>query len=174
MTSYSTRTEARLNQFFHLAPEFDPTTGTFGDFLSDPKCYYDVDTARWFLSILQIDVDPATGNFGNRSHALLAVSRSTDPTKNWRLFRIDTTNDGTQGTPSHAGCPCFGDQPLIGADKYGFFISTAEYSINGSPFAFNGPQIYAASKEELEQGSPSAVVAFSELGRDSGTVQPAT
>src|SRR4029079_17964839 len=50
-----------LNDFFNLAPEIiraDPLV--FGDFTSDPKCYFDNDTDRWFVTILQLDVDPAT------------------------------------------------------------------------------------------------------------------
>ena len=37
-----------------------------------------------------------------------------------------------------------GDQPLIGADRNGFFITTNEFSIEGPEF--NGAQIYAFDK----------------------------
>jgi hypothetical protein len=30
-----------LNQFYNRSPAIDRTTGVLGDFLSDPKCYYD-------------------------------------------------------------------------------------------------------------------------------------
>jgi hypothetical protein len=52
--------------------------------------------------------------------------------------------------PNNPGCPCLGDQPLIGADKYGFFITTNEFSLNGPEF--NGAQIYALDKAGLANG----------------------
>jgi hypothetical protein len=62
----------------------------------------------------------------------------------WTVFAIDATDDGANGTPANPGCPCFGDQPLIGANRNGFYISTNEFG-NG----FNGAQIYAVSKQGL-------------------------
>jgi hypothetical protein len=147
---------AALNQFFGLAPEINRSTLTYGDFTSDPKCYYDSGTQRWFLTMLQIDIVPSTGNYGQHSHLEIAVSQSSDPTGSWNFYSIDTTDDGTNNTPSHTGCPCFGDQPLIGADANGFYVTTNEFPIatNG----FNGTQIYAMSKTGLESGTqPTAV-----------------
>jgi len=140
-----------LNQFFGLAPEIIRTTGVYGDFTSDPKCYYDADTGHFFLTILQIDVNPTTGAFGPRTHVYIAVSQTGNPTGGWNILSFDTTDDGQNGTPNHAGCPCLGDQPLIGADKYGFYVSTNEFPLltNG----FNGAQVYAFSKTALESGS---------------------
>src|SRR5206468_223808 len=54
-------------------------------------------------------------------------------------------------------CPCFGDQPLIGADKNGFYINTNAFSI--SALTFRGTQIYAISKHALVTGTPPAVTA---------------
>ena len=165
-----------LNQFFNLAPEIKRTLPVrFGDFTSDPKCYFDRQTQRWFISLLQIDVDPVTGNFSGRSHILLAVSQTDDPTLGFNLFSIDATNDGLNGTPSHSGCPCFGDQPLIGADANGFYISTNEFRTLGR--GSHGAQIYAMSKTRLAQGFLSTVVHFSGLTFPGGrafSVQPAT
>jgi len=70
-----------LNQFFALAPEVIRTPPVrFGDFTSDPRCYFDRATNRFFVILLQIDVDPATGNFTGPSHQLIAVSKTGDPT----------------------------------------------------------------------------------------------
>jgi hypothetical protein len=85
---------------------------------------FDAQTQRWFLTVLQLDVKPKTGSFSGRSHVLLAVSQTADPTKSFNLFRFDVTDDGAGGTPNHANCPCFGDQPLLGADGNGLFITT--------------------------------------------------
>ena len=111
------------------------------EFTSDPRCYYDKTTNTWFASILFISSD------NTKSHTDIAVNPSGDPTTTWTVYQIDTTNDGTNGTPKHAGCPCFGDQPLLGLDAYNFYSSTNEFSILGPQF--NGAQIYAVSKSDL-------------------------
>ena len=83
------------------------------------------------------------------------------------------------GTQDHtaSGCPCYGDQPLIGADANGFYISTNEFSIQGGPFVLNRAQIYAMSKKQLAQGTLPTVVHLSGLSAPNGgrafSVQPA-
>src|SRR5258708_4762386 len=147
-----------LNQFFNLIPAFTRSNpAVFGDFVSDPKCYFDAADQRWFVTALQIGLDPSTANFVPPTHLEIAVSQTADPTGSWNLFSIDTTDDGSNGTPSHANCPCFGDQPLIGADANGFYVSTNEYGLGGG-FPFNGAQVYAVSKQALESGSGGKVV----------------
>ena len=95
-----------LNALYGVGPAFDPDSGEFGPFLSDPKCYFDPDTGRWFHSILEADVDPATGALTGGANTLLAVSTSGDPLGPYNVYAIDA---------SHAGCNlCIGDQPLIG------------------------------------------------------------
>ncbi len=165
-----------LNKFYNFPPSIDRVNLVYGDFTSDPKCYYDKDTNRWFFTILQLNVNPATGAFTGPSHVELAVSKTGNPLGVWNLYELDTTN-GTGTTPSHPGCPCLGDQPLIGADKNGFYISTNEFSTFGPEF--NGAQIYAISKRALAQGltSVSAVYVAQGLPLAEGpsySVQPAT
>jgi hypothetical protein len=144
-----------LNQFFGVAPESADGNAPYGPFISDPKCYYDPDTSRWFLSALAFSVDPTTGAFGNTAWQYVAVSNTSDPTGSWTIYSFPTTDDGTNGTPSDPGCPCFGDQPLIGADANGFYVTTNEYSITGP--AYNGAQVYAMSKLGLETGKDTTV-----------------
>lgn len=171
-----------LNQFFLLAPEVTVKNGTltFGDFTSDPRCYYDTQDNRWFLTALQIAVDPTTGAFGNTSEELIAVSQTTDPTGNWYIYSIDSTDNGSDGTLADNGCPCFGDQPLMGADAFGFYVTTNEYGISTS--AYNGAQVYAMSKHVLEAGPSDAISAVhlqpgtltSPLGGLAFSIEPAT
>lgn len=164
-----------LNQFFGLPPEIIRSTFTFGDFTSDPKCYFDDATDRWFVTLLQLSVVPATGAFEGHSKLLIAVSVSGDPTGAFNLFSIDVTNDGTNGTPNHAGCPCFGDQPLIGADANGFYVTTNEFPIFSA--GFHGAMVYAMSKSALAGGSLGTVVSIHEPDLAEGqayTLQPAT
>ena len=132
-----------LNHFFKLAPEIDRTTGIAGPFLSDPKCLYDRDVQRWFLTQLMQDTGNNPGANG-RSYTLIAVSQTNNPLPAWTIFRLDATDDGLAGTPSNPGCPCFGDQPLIGTDKYAFHVTTNEFG-----GGFNGAQVYAISKTAL-------------------------
>ncbi len=135
-----------LSQFFNFTPEIDRVTGVTGQFISDPKCLYDAGVNRWFLTELMED----TGTTGSgRTYTLIAVSQTSDPTGTWAVFKFDTTDDGLNGTPNHAGCPCFGDQPLIGADYNGFYVSTNEFGAT----TFNGAQIYAISKQKLAQAA---------------------
>ncbi len=159
------------NQFFGLAPGFGPDG--YGDFTSDPKCIYDWSADRWYITILQLDVDPPTGNFTGGSHVLIARSRTGDPTGTWDAYALDVTNDGTNGTPSHPGCPCFGDQPLLGFDQNAIFITTNEFPVfvNG----FNGAQVYGIGKAAF--GGNGTVALFDNLTLEEGiaySVQPAS
>jgi hypothetical protein len=118
-----------LNTFFGVAAT---------DFTSDPRCYYDPGTQRWFVTMT--DLGPPAGV---PTSLLLAVSQSSDPTATYDVYQFDTTSDGFFGV-----CPCFGDQPLIGADNNGFYLSTNSF---GAQF-FGGVQLYALSKFDLVLG----------------------
>lgn len=161
-----------LNQFFGLAPEvIRSTPPVFGDFTSDPRCYFDPQTNRFFILLLQLDVDPATGNFSGPTHQLLAVSQTGDPTGGFNLFSLETTADGSN-------CPCFGDQPLLGADANGIYISGNGFSLVDG--RFKGAQIYGISKAFLAAGVPPPFVLHINLPRsasDGGlnrSIYPAT
>jgi len=161
-----------LNQFFGLPAAIDRTSGLFGPFTTDPKAYFDSDTQRWFVTMLEIDQDPVSGAFAPHSEVMIAVSATGNPTGVWRIFSIDVTN--VTGTPEHANCPCFGDQPLIGADSHGFYVTTNEFPLFAN--GFNGAQVYAMSKSQLAAGTTPPVVIFSGLPLAEGpayTLQPA-
>ena len=138
-----------LNQFFHLKPEINRSTATYGDFTSDPRAYYDTQLQRWIVTVVAIATHPESGTFRAPTRLMIAVSESSDPTQEWRIYSIDTTQDGRQG------CPCFGDQPLIGTDLHGLFLSTNAFSLHEG---FAGVQIYALSKQLLANGAMPAVV----------------
>jgi hypothetical protein len=145
-----------LNQFYNLLPFFNRVTGFVGDFLSDPKCYYDPVGKRFIQTILEVD---SPGDFGQppvkRTHVLISVSQTSDPTGSWNLFTIDSSDDGLNGTPAHTACPCLPDQPLLGASKDGVFIDTNEIQDDPSSL-FNGVQMYALGRAGLE-GATSTV-----------------
>jgi len=132
------------------------------EFTSDPRCWYDPSTHAWFAVVLYLN-----SSF-TASRMDVAVNTSGDPTTLWHQFRINTTNSGGHG------CPCFGDQPLLGIDRHNIYLSTNEFSINGP--AFNGAQIYAISKADLLAGKNARYVHFANLrmaGHKAASVQPA-
>ena len=172
-----------LNAFLGYSPAVNRTSGAAGPFVTDPRCLYDPQTNRWFHTVLTFETDPASGAFTGTTHVDIAVSRTGNPTGAWTIFHLNTTDDGTGGTPSHAGCPCLGDQPLIGADSNGFYVTTNEFPVFAS--GFNGAQVYAMSKWALAAaatGGAAPAVAMINAGSlstpDSGgiwySIQPAT
>jgi hypothetical protein len=174
-----------LNEFFKLPPAIvrndpaDPTDDVFGPFISDPKTYFDPATQRWFVTVVELDTDPDTGAFVGHSEIEIAVSKTSDPTGDYFLYKLDVTNNELPDSEAalHPGCPCFGDQPLIGADQFGFYITTNEFPIFVA--GFNGAQVYALSKASLVAGTfqPITVVSFAGLRLAEGqayTLQPAT
>ena len=147
-----------LNSFFGLAPQvIRGTPRITGPFVSDPKCFYDRQTRRWFVTTLLEDNGNNTGATG-RNFNVIAVSQTPDPTGPFTVFKYDVTDDGLNGTPNHVGCPCFGDQPLLGADKFGIYQSTNEFG--DATFNFNGAQIYAISKAALVAAAGSGTSAL--------------
>jgi hypothetical protein len=149
-----------LNPFFKLPSQIvrgNPTV--FGPEPTDPRVYFDSSTRRFFLTSLVFSVDPGTGNLVTPVKIYIAVSQTSDPTANWTILTLDVTKDGGP----FGACPCFGDQPLIGADANGFYISTNAFTL--SSFTFSGANIYAMSKATLESASSGAITAvkFSNL-----------
>jgi hypothetical protein len=156
-----------LAAFYGLPPAFDPATNRFGPFLSDPKCYYDPDTGHWFHTVLEIDTNPVTGDLSNHAATLVAASATGDPLGAYNIYAIDATD------PAHPHCPCFGDQPLLGADAYGLYVGTSEYSLNPLGAFANGAQLYALDKRALEAGTMPKVVHIATGTTLTATVQPA-
>lgn len=144
-----------VNEFFGYAPGIDRTTGVFGPFMGDIKCLFDPGTRRWFLSSFNLEQDAVTGDFTGHTSVDWAVSKTSNPAGGYTVFSIDTTN-GDGNLPGHPGCPCLGDQPLIGVDAYGFYISTNEFSFFGPEF--NNAQLYAISKTGLAKAANGGTV----------------
>lgn len=136
------------------------------DLLSDPRVYYDAPTGHFFISIL--DANFATG----KSSILIAVSTTRDATGPYSIFSLPTTDDGTDGTPNDPGCPCFGDQPLIGADANGFYVSTNEFPLFAP--GFNGANVYALDKLALANGASGVNFQLFQPGPLTFSIQPAT
>ena len=149
-----------LSELFGYAPPINRTTRVYGPEPTDPVCYYDAASGRYFFAMLTLEQTPA-GNLTGKNHIDLAVSSSSDPTGTWARYKLAVQNDGSDGTPNH-GCdlgPCIGDYPHIGADQNGIYITTNEYSFFGDGThggaSYTGSQIYAFSKRQLVAGSSS-------------------
>src|SRR5258708_38253873 len=88
----------------------------FKQFTSDPRCYFDKSTNTWFAVILFINSKFTVGRID------LSVNPSGNPTTPWTTYKINVTDLG------NPGCPCLGDQPLLGIDQDNVYISTNEFS----------------------------------------------
>jgi hypothetical protein len=162
-----------LNTFLGYPAQVDRTTGVVGPFVTDPSCLYDPTTRHFFLVALTLDTTPE-GDFIGTNHLDIAVT--ADPTGTWDIYRLDVTDDGSNGTPVHPNCPCIGDYPHIGVDANGFYVTTNEYSFFGPEF--NSAQIYAFSKRALARGDADVLVTQldttgADEGRNGFTVWPA-
>ena len=146
------------------------------DFTSDPKCYYDAPTKKFYMTLTDLQDITAL----NHSSLLIAVmpAGSTTVTD----YAIDTTDDGSNGI-SDAGCPCFGDQPLLGADQFGIYVTTNEFALaaltDPTSTVFNGSQIYFISKSDLAAAATSPRVfsitgGIPLAGDIAASMQPAT
>jgi hypothetical protein len=154
-----------LNSFYSYAPAINRTTGARGPFLTDPSCLFDSQTQRWFVVVLTLETQPG-GPCQNAytcvNHLDLAVSKTSDPTGQWNIYKIDATNDGTNTGGVNPG-PYLGDYPHIGADANGFYITTNAYPWFHNGFA--GAQIYALSKAQLAAGAANVTMRHHTSGR---------
>jgi hypothetical protein len=143
-----------LNSFYGYAPAVNRSTGVRGPFVTDPSCIYDAATQRFFLVVLTLETHP-NGSFTTANHLDLAVTKTSDPTAGWNIYRIDVTNDGSN-TGGHNPGPYLGDYPHMGADANGVYLTTNAYPWCCDGFA--GAQIYALSKAQLAAGAASVTV----------------
>jgi hypothetical protein len=185
-----------LNTFYGYPAQFVRPFGPYGPFVTDPSCYYDAPTQRWFHLALTLELFPDSGDFTGKNHLDLAVSKTSSPAGAWTIYSLPVQDDGTDATPDHGCQPgptgtvptnpraCIGDFPHIGADQNGIYLTTNEYWLFGNPTptnvaAFHGAQIYALSKQALVSGAASIGVTQIDTqgmlnGRPGFTVWPAT
>ena len=148
------------NDLLGAIPDFVLYNESPNEFTSDPRCQYDPATKDFFFTILAIDPS------GTTSHFDVTVLRQDGSIS---FYQFDTTD------PTGRGCPCFGDQPLLGIDKYNLYVSNNEFPIAVSPI-YNGAEVYAISKSQLAAGATANFAEISNIS-DQGilieTLQPA-
>ena len=110
-----------MNKFFGLPVAIDRSADpvVYGAFTSDPKCLYDAPTQRWFVTILVIDVDPATGDFLPASSVRIAAAGAAP-------------DDGLTGYPIILGTNAgrWGDYSAAVADENGDIWFATEFIPN--------------------------------------------
>lgn len=158
------------NQVFGLAPTLDRATMTYGVYLTDMRVYFDQGMNRWLIVQRSQDND----SFGNNlpsSHLYVAVSQTPDPTGNYNIYVMDTTNSG------NPGCPCIADYPQIGSDQYGLHIAWNEFSYFAGNYFFVDAAVLVVSKASLAGGVAAPTAVRFLLPYSSGfefSLQPAT
>jgi hypothetical protein len=163
-----------LNSFYGYKPAINRTTGVAGEFVTDPSCLYDAATHRFFMVVLTLD-RTSSGAYTLTNHIDIAVSKSSDPTGMWNIYKLDVTNDGTNAGGVNGG-PYLGDYPHIGADANGFYVTTNAYPWLHNGFA--GAQVYAFSKAQLAGGVSSVTMQHIDTfgmvaaPSDAGSTQP--
>ena len=101
------------------------------------------------MVVLTLDRNP-NNSLNLVNHLDLAVSKTSDPTGSWNIYKINVTNDGTNTGGQNPG-PYLGDYPHMGADANGIYLTTNAYPWCCNGFA--GAQIYALSKAQLAAGA---------------------
>lgn len=137
--------------------------------MGDPSCVYDAGSHRYFLTVYDAVSDSA-GNPTGPSFIDIAVSPRGTALGTWQHYQLDTTDDGTDGTPNHTICDgdaggCFGDYPHLGTDANGLYITTNEYPTFGD--GSGAAQVYGIAKSALVAGTAKVpAVQFDTTGAD--------
>jgi hypothetical protein len=126
-----------FNGFFGVPPQDSATTFNA---LSDPRVFFDPQSRRFFLTILEYQFNGNTGAFIG-SENLLAVSQTSDATGNYYLYSVDASESKNPAC-AHG---CLADQPLVGVNDDGFYISNNLFSNT----TFVGALIFALDKQAL-------------------------
>jgi PA14 domain/Bacterial Ig domain len=122
-----------------------------GDFVFDPKCFYDHLSQRFVVVALELFFDGNIGNAG--SWILVAVSQSSDPNGGWKVFRNNAkTIVPVGGNP----IPMWFDYPGFGYDSQGYYLSGNLFDFNGS--FFGGVLFRIIKKSEVFSSSTTLTV----------------
>lgn len=156
------------NELFGVPAAIDRITGANGVFPTDMRVFHDQTLNRWFVLQRAQDFD-IDGFPLNSSRIYVAVSQTANPTGTYNIYTMDTTD------PQNPGCPCVADYPQIGADQYGFYISSNEF--HAASLSFVNAQILALSKASLAAGAATPTAYRFRLPFTTGyefAIQPAT
>src|SRR5262249_49492640 len=76
------------NQFFNVPPETLPPAppAVKGTFLSSPLCDFDPIGHRFIQAMTEVDAPGLPGGPGTRTHLMIAITATDDPTGSWNVF----------------------------------------------------------------------------------------
>jgi len=122
-----------------------------GAYTSEPRAYYDVSTARFWLAILQVQ-GPAIGDLCSPlSKYWIAVSDTSDPTQSWHVYSFNMD-------PNKTGY--FADFTQIGFSHAASCFSGNMFDAAGQ---FQYAEAYCASKAGMDNGTAVKAYGFSAL-----------
>ncbi len=140
--------QGSLTNYFTLASFYNTSHS-----LSDPKILFDLQSGRWFSSILDITANSI----------LIAISSTSDPFS-WKVYQISAAYQHTQTCAWQVILP---DQPIIGVsdDKVvvqanDFALYTDELCRNLGTTFFAGSGVWALNKAEMISGSSAVDMAI--------------
>ena len=81
-----------LNTFYGYPAAINRSTGAYGPSITDPSCYYDAGTQRWFQVVLTLDRVGTLSSLAGTNHLDIAVSQTADPTGAWNIYRLPVTS----------------------------------------------------------------------------------
>jgi hypothetical protein len=143
---------ASVNQFFWGDHFINRSTGVNSPHsMGDLSCIYDAGSNRFYIGAFDELVD-AGGTALGPTFLDFAVSQPGTALGSWTIYQVDTTNDGTDGTPSHPICPCFDDYPHMGTDANGLYFTTNEYSMFPFGALYDGANVYVFDKTTVGAG----------------------
>src|SRR5215472_11933771 len=139
-----------ISQLMGDGPEVISTDPlVLGHLHSDPRCLFDADTGRFFVTAMRYQVDPQTHDLIGRAAIEIAVSNGPDPRGTWDVYALDATADSSDPAGAIDGCPCYGDFPSLGADANGIYTGYNLYT-DASNFDI-GKRLVAISKHQLTE-----------------------
>jgi hypothetical protein len=115
-----------------------------GNFIFDPKCFYDHISQRFYIVELDVDFGAET------SHMLIAVSDDDDPNGSWLKYKIDTKL-------SPGGTASWMDYPGFGFSKDGVIVTG---NLFGFSSGYTKTEVLAMNKAELLSGGAVNVTVF--------------
>ena len=152
-------------QFFGI-PNPPNNCDPHGPFTSDPRAFYDPNTGRFWVAMLQVEGGLGIApNCPFLSQYWIAVSQTSNPNGSWNIYAFDMA----QGNPNAA------DYTQFGFDAKNIYFSGNMFPINSSGSFY--AQIEAANKTRMENGKSVTAFGFRNLtspldGSIVDTVQP--
>ncbi|CAI5470251.1 unnamed protein product [Closterium sp. Yama58-4] len=164
-----------LNEFFGVMPANSTRPG---DFINKATCVFDASSGRFFLAAAWLsggyrnkwdrfgqtrrNADGSTSGYG----IVVAASSYLTPMMAWNVFFIPASNDGVKSHNDTApplrypGRVYWGATPRITVDRFGVYLTTRQYAMQGKLGRFVGSNIYAIHKPKLYIRSSKRVVRF--------------